>query len=115
LPMGREPLAQPPLGERTSPWFDQMQAAAAAPNVYAKLSGQFDKPAWTVANVRPYVDFALEQFGAHRIMFGSDWPVCILGGSYESVWANTNALISHLTTAEKAAILGGTASQFYQL
>jgi L-fuconolactonase len=108
-------LAKPPVGEKESPWFEQIRAAAESPNVYAKLSGQFDNPDWTVDDVRPYVDFALEQFGPERIMFGSDWPVCILGGSYGSVWANTQDLIQRLSEAEKELVLGGTALKFYNI
>lgn len=108
-------LAKPPVGQKESPWFDQIKAAAQSPHVYAKLSGQFDNPAWTVAEVKPYVDFVLEQFGAERTMFGSDWPVCILGGSYRSVWANTQALIAGLSQEEKGAVLGGTAIKFYHM
>jgi L-fuconolactonase len=115
LKMVIDHLAKPPVGQEESPWFDQMKAAAESPNVYAKLSGQFDNPDWTVDDVRPYADFALEQFGPERIMFGSDWPVCILGGSYSSVWANTQALIAGLSQAEKDAVLGGTATKFYNL
>ena len=115
LKMVIDHLAKPPVGEKESPWFDQMRVAAESPNVYAKLSGQFDNPDWTVDDVRPYADFALEQFGPERTMFGSDWPVCILGGSYSSVWANTQALIAGLTQAEKDAVLGGTATKFYNL
>jgi L-fuconolactonase len=108
-------LAKPPVGQTASPWFEQMAAAAEAPNVYAKLSGQFDNPEWTVDDVRPYVDFALDKFGPERIMFGSDWPVCILGGSYASVMENTMALISGLSEPEQASVLGGTAVSFYGL
>ena len=115
LKMVIDHLAKPPIGQDESPWFDQMKAAAESPNVYAKLSGQFDNPGWTVDDVRPYADFAFEQFGADRVMFGSDWPVCILGGSYSSVWANTQALIASLTEAEKDAVLGGTAIKFYDI
>jgi len=108
-------LAKPPVGQAESPWFEQMAAAAESPNVYAKLSGQFDSPDWTVDDVRPYVDFALEKFSPERIMFGSDWPVCILGGSYASVMDNTLALLDRLSEAEQAAVLGGTAVSFYGL
>ena len=92
-----------------------MAAAAESPNVYAKLSGQFDNPDWTVDDVRPYVEFALQKFGPERIMFGSDWPVCILGGSYASVMENTLALLDGLSEAEQGAILGSTAVSFYGL
>jgi L-fuconolactonase len=115
LKMVVDHLAKPPVGESKSPWFEQMAAAAESPNVYAKLSGQFDNPDWTVADVQPYVDFALEKFGSERIMFGSDWPVCILGGSYASVMENTLTLISGLSEAEQRAIMGGTAISFYGL
>jgi len=115
LKMVIDHLAKPPVGQTESPWFDQMKAAAQAPNVYAKLSGQFDNPDWTVEDVRPYVDFAFEQFGADRIMFGSDWPVCVLGGSYGSVWANTQTLIAGLSAAERDAVLGGNAIKFYNI
>ena len=115
LKMVIDHLAKPPVGQTESPWFEQMAAAAESPNVYTKLSGQFDNPEWTVDDVRPYVDFALEQFGANRIMFGSDWPVCTLGGSYASVVENTRALLSGLSEAEQAAVWGGTAVSFYGL
>lgn len=115
LKMVIDHLAKPPVGQKESPWFEQMKAAAQSPNVYAKLSGQFDRPEWTVADVQPYVDFTLEQFGPERIMFGSDWPVCIWGGSYSSVWANAQALIAGLSAAEQAAVLGGNAAKFYNL
>ena len=115
LKMVIDHLAKPPVGQRQSPWFDQMKAAAACPNVYAKLSGQFDNPAWTVDDVRPYTDFVLEHFGASRVMFGSDWPVSLAGAPYATVWANTHALIQGCTPEEKDMILGGTAMAFYRI
>jgi L-fuconolactonase len=115
LKMVIDHLAKPPVGQIETPWFEQFAAAAESPNVYAKLSGQFDNPAWTVEDVRPYVDFALDKFGPQRIMFGSDWPVCILGGSYASVMKNTLALIEGLSKSDQAAVLGGTAVSFYGL
>ncbi len=108
-------LAKPPVGRAEPAWFDQMKAAAESSNVYAKLSGQFDNPAWKVSDVQPYVDHVLEQFGANRVMFGSDWPVSLMGGTYASVWSNTQELIRHCSQTEKDAILGGTAVQFYNL
>ncbi|MAS34508.1 MAG: hypothetical protein CL610_10905 [Anaerolineaceae bacterium] len=108
-------LGKPPIGKDDTVWFDQMKAAAQSPNVYAKLSGQFDNPAWSVSDIQPYADHVLEQFGADRVLFGSDWPVALMGGTYASVWANTQALIANCTPAEKEAILGGTAIRFYDL
>ncbi|MBZ0302189.1 MAG: amidohydrolase family protein [Anaerolineae bacterium] len=108
-------LGKPPIGRDEPAWFDLMSAAAEAPNVYAKLSGQFDNARWTVEDVQPYVDHVLEQFGANRVMFGSDWPVALQGGTYASVWSNTQQLIAGCSPDEQAAILGGTAIQFYNL
>jgi L-fuconolactonase len=108
-------LAKPPIGEKKSPWFDQMKAAAESPNVFTKLSGQFDNPAWTVDDVKPYFDFAFQQFGADRIMFGSDWPIARLGGTYFTVWHNVQKLLEGRSEAEKDAVLGGTAAKFYSV
>ena len=108
-------LAKPPVGRDEPAWFDQMKAAAESPNVYAKLSGLFDDPSWTAADLQPYVDHVLEHFGAHRVMYGSDWPVSLQGGSYASVWSKAQALIAHCTPEEQEAILGGTAVRFYNL
>src|SRR5438270_694431 len=69
-------------------WRPHFRAAASFPNVSCKLSGlvtEADWRAWTVADLKPYVAEALEQFGPDRLMFGSDWPVCELAGSYGQV------------------------------
>ena len=110
-------LAKPPVGQTTSLWFEQMKAAAQSPNVYAKMSGLFDKAEWTVADVKPYTDFVIEHFGANRVMFGSDWPVSINNGvsTYASVVENSKGLIAGLSQAEQDAIMGGTALEFYRL
>jgi L-fuconolactonase len=115
LKMVIDHLAKPPVGQKDNPWFDQMKAAAQSPNVFGKISGQFDNPSWTAADVRPYIDFVFEHFGADRLMFGSDWPVCILGGSYNSVWENVGKLLDGRSQQEKDAVLGGTAARFYNL
>jgi len=112
-------LAKPPIKERGwEPWAGLLAAAAEHPNVYAKVSGlntAADFATWSAADLRPYVEFALERFGADRLMFGSDWPVAILAGDYQRVWQETNAVIAGLSASERAAILGGTATAFYGL
>lgn len=117
LKMVIDHLAKPPVGQTTSLWFEQMQAAAQSPNVYAKMSGLFDKAEWTIADIKPYTDFIIEQFGVNRIMFGSDWPVSINNGvsTYASVWDNSHKLVAGLSQAEQDAIFGGTAMEFYRL
>lgn len=112
-------LAKPPVKERKlSPWTDQMILAAAHPNVYAKISGlntAADWETWTSGDLKPYIDFALEAFGAERLMAGSDWPVCTLAGSYQAVWVETRAVLESYAKKDRDAILGGTAANLYRL
>ncbi len=112
-------LAKPPIKDRQmGAWAAQLAAAAHHPNVYAKLSGlntAADPENWSAQDLKPYIDFAIEQFGAHRLMFGSDWPVCTLAGDYAQVWRETNHALQECSTAELDAILGGTAQRVYRV
>ncbi len=113
-------LAKPPYTSSSdmAVWRDQMRAAAHNPNVYAKISGlntAVGKPDWTAADLQPAIDFALDTFGADRLMFGSDWPVAILAGDYAKVVAETRVCLSGLSAADQAAIWSGTANRFYNL
>ena len=113
-------LAKPPLAESDrNEWRAQLAAAAECPNVYAKVSGLNtvtpDFENWTYEDIKPLIDYALEQFGPHRLMFGSDWPVAVLAGDYAKVWAETNKCLGDLTSAERDAVLGKTANAFYGL
>lgn len=113
-------LAKPPLDESDrKEWRAQLAAAAECPNVYAKVSGLNtvtpDFENWTCEDIKPLVDYAIEQFGPHRLMFGSDWPVAVLAGDYVKVWAETNKCLADLTSAERDAVLGKTANAFYGL
>jgi L-fuconolactonase len=86
--------------------------------VYAKVSGlttAADRESWTVADLKPYVDFAIEQFGAGRLMFGSDWPVTLQAGDYTRVWAATNEALAGRTPEQVEAILGETARRVYRI
>jgi L-fuconolactonase len=99
-------------------WVDNFRAAARFPNVYCKLSGMIteaDWSAWKPADLRPYVEVALEAFGPERCMFGSDWPVCELAGSYEQVHAALVEALGSLGEDETQAIFGETAARFYGL
>ncbi len=99
------------------PWARSMRAAAANPRVRCKLSGLVTEagPNWTIDTLRPYFDYLLECFGAQRLMWGSDWPVVNLSGSYQRWYAATVAMMAGLTPQERAAIMGGTARKFYGL
>jgi L-fucono-1,5-lactonase len=109
-------LAKPPLrsGDLRG-WAAAIGAAAAFPNVVAKLSGldTAARPGWTAGDLRPAVEIAFERFGADRLMFGSDWPVSIVGGGYERVFEATLELLADRTPAEREAVLGGTAARVY--
>jgi L-fuconolactonase len=112
-------LAKPPIKERDmEPWLTQLTAAARYPNVYAKVSGlntAADWTSWSAADLRPYIDAAIDRFGADRLMFGSDWPVCVLAGDYARVWAETNRALEGRPRHESDAILGGTAVRVYTI
>jgi L-fuconolactonase len=114
-------LAKPPIRERgRRPWADLLADAAAFPNVSAKVSGlntAADWETWTAADLRPYVEHALEVFGAGRLMFGGDWPISVLAGGYRKVWDETARLLDGLalTPADRARVLGGTAVEVYRI
>ena len=120
LKMVIDHLAKPPQGDaERATWREQLAAAAESPNVYAKVSGLNtvtpDFENWTYEDIKPLVDYAVEQFGADRLMFGSDWPVAVLAGDYAKVWAETNKCLADLSDEERDAILGGTGNAFYGL
>ena len=119
LPMVIDHLAKPRIKDQaTDGWIDDLQAAARYPNVYCKLSGMIteaDWKTWKPADLKPYVEPALEAFGPDRCMFGSDWPVCELAGSYEQVHAALVEVLGPISETEKQQIFGGTAAKFYRL
>ncbi|NDJ61330.1 MAG: amidohydrolase family protein [Chloroflexi bacterium] len=111
-------LAKPPIADQVmGDWADQFKAAAESPNVYAKVSGLNTAAAadWTAADLKPYIDYAIEHYGAQRLMFGSDWPVAILAGDYAKVWAETNTALAGHDQATIDAILGDTAVKLYAI
>jgi L-fuconolactonase len=100
------------------PWASQLRDLARHDNVMCKLSGlttEADPAAWTVADLRPFVDVALDCFGPARLMFGSDWPVATLGASYAGWVDAVDELIGALSEDEQEAIRAGTARRFYRL
>ena len=100
------------------PWASDIADLSLMPNVAVKLSGlvtEADHDAWTVEQLRPYTDVMIEAFGPDRIMFGSDWPVCLLATSYEVWVATATALTAGLTEAERQQIFGAAAARWYRL
>ncbi len=112
-------LAKPPIKAGVmEPWATQLAEAARYPNVHAKISGlntAADPEHWSADDLKPYIDHAINVFGVDRLMFGSDWPVCLLAGDYARVWAETNRALAEHSTDQIAAILGGTAERVYKL
>ena len=119
LPMVIDHLAKPHIKDRRmDDWLPHFKTAAEFPNVYCKLSGmvtEADWRGWTAVDLRPYVETALELFGPARLMYGSDWPVCELAGTYEQVFSVLNESLGPISPHERKAIFGGTASCFYGL
>lgn len=119
LPLVIDHLAKPRIKEQgLDDWIPHLRRAAACPNVYCKLSGlvtEADWQRWTVADLKPYVETALELFGPARCMFGSDWPVCELAASYERVYQALVEALGPLSPCDREAIFGGTAARFYQI
>lgn len=111
-------LAKPPFrSDGWDRWLAELRIAAAAPRVYAKISG-LDTAAgagWTVAELRPAFDAALDAFGPERLLFGSDWPVCRLVSTYQDVVGAMRSLVAALSPSEQDRILGGTATEVYRL
>lgn len=100
-----------------SHWADGMARLAGETGAYCKLSGLVSEAGeeWTIEALRPYVRHIIMTFGADRVMWGSDWPVCLLRTSYAKWWQAAHILTSELTDADKKMIFGGTAKLFYGL
>lgn len=111
-------LSKPEIkAAKMQPWKDLMREVALHRNVSCKLSGMMteaDPQNWNLEQLRPYADHVMEQFGPHRVMFGSDWPVCLLAANYEQVVVTTRTLVtSSLGKGAEPAVFGGNAARFY--
>lgn len=103
---------------RLDNWESNLRQAAKYPNVYCKLSGmvtEADWGRWTPADLRPYVQTALEAFGPDRLMYGSDWPVSTLAGDYQRVLDALREALGSISDDEQAQIFHRTAREFYGL
>ena len=99
-------------------WAVMMREIAKHQNVYCKISGMIteaDYKTWTPEQVHPYMKLVLESFGAGRVMYGSDWPVCLVAGNYSMVMALVTDFITDLSQEQQNAIMGGNAAKFYNL
>ena len=112
-------LAKPPVREGAlEPWASLIRRFGLLENATCKVSGlvtEADLGAWTVDDLAPYVHHALDVFGPARVMFGSDWPVCLLAAPYPRVVEAAHALTAHLSEPEQQSVFGGVAARVYRL
>lgn len=110
--------AKPPIASgQFDQWLQAMALLAAQPNVYCKLSGLLTeaKNDQGLEHLRPWVQKLFAEFGAQRLLWGSDWPVLNLAGDYAGWVGMTRQLLAPLSASERAAIWGGTAQRVYRL
>ncbi|PPS67274.1 MULTISPECIES: amidohydrolase family protein [Streptomyces] len=123
LPLVLDHAGKPPIGPHahrdTLPdWQRRVRVLAGFPQVRCKVSGlitEADHREWTIADIRPVWDTLLAAFGPYRLMFGSDWPVCLLAGGWARWAATVEELLHGFSEHEKQALLCDTAAGFYRL
>jgi predicted TIM-barrel fold metal-dependent hydrolase len=105
-------------GDGEHPWREHMAEIARRPNVIGKISGVVayaDPASWTVDTLRPYVEHTIRCFGWDRVVWGSDWPVCTLGGGLATWVAATHALLGGVSVDERTRLLSANAKQLWSL
>ena len=99
-------------------WASRMEPLAAYPNVWVKVSGMIteaDWERWTPDDLVPYVQRLLSWFGPRRLLFGSDWPVCTIAGSYAQVFDAALQALGDLTEDDRSWVFGRSATTAYRL
>lgn len=110
--------AKPPIAARGfEPWAAQLRDLAARANVVCKLSGLATEAgaSWAPDDLAPYVRHLLDCFGPQRLLWGSDWPVLRLAGSYAQWFGTAATLLASLSEADRAAVFGGNAARIYRI
>ena len=113
-------IAKPPIDTREmEPWASHMRKIAEYPNIMCKISGLVPEKVgarWTTKSILPYVELVLDIFGPKRIMFGSDWPVCLKSASYsEAVQLFEDTVTDRLSSREREDVYYNNAKRFYRL
>ncbi len=112
-------IAKPDIAHREmAGWAGAVAELGRRPQAYCKVSGLITETDWKDSSIellRPFVRHVLDVFGPDRLMFGSDWPVCLLAGDYREVWTVAGALLSDLSQAERQKVFGANAIRFYGL
>jgi L-fuconolactonase len=112
-------IAKPEIKAGTlSPWREQLRELAKFPNVCCKISGmvtEADHATWKAADFAPFLEVVLAAFGEDRLMYGSDWPVCLLAGSYPRVFELAGTAAHGMSAGGREKFFGGNAVRFYGL
>lgn len=112
-------IAKPRIRDgAVQPWRDNLREMAKRPNVWCKVSGvvtEADHKKWTEAQVRFYIDTAIDAFTPKRVMFGSDWPVCLSATTYRNWVELMHRATKNLSPSERDSIFGGAAAQAYRI
>lgn len=112
-------IAKPAVKNKLiSDWEKDMRSIARYDNVYCKISGmvtEADWQNWKPTDFNPYLDVVTEAFGTNRIMYGSDWPVCMVAGGYEKMLGIVQNYFSSFSTDEQDKFFGSNATSFYKL
>ncbi len=113
-------LAKPPIRDGIAgfqPWADLIAPFGELPNAWCKVSGMVTEAAptaWRPADLQPFVDHVVDVFGPRRLMFGSDWPVCLLAASYAEVLGAARECLAGLGATEAAGVFGDNAVEVYR-
>ncbi|MDB5192118.1 MAG: amidohydrolase [Segetibacter sp.] len=112
-------LAKPGIkNQKIDEWTLEIMAVARYENVYCKISGmvtEADWKNWKYEDFKPYLDVVVEAFGQDNIMYGSDWPVCLVAASYEQTAGIVKQYFADFTTNEQEKFFGENATRFYNL
>ena len=112
-------LAKPPIRtNQMASWANRMREMASNPQAYCKISGlitEADWQTWRADDFKPYLDVVFEAFGTDRLLFGSDWPVCLLAGTYRQAHELVADYMKDLPTSEQEKVFGANAERFYSL
>ena len=113
-------IGKPNIAQQVfEPWKNEISQIAQYKNIYCKLSGMIteaDHNQWQLDDFTVYIHHIISEFGMDRIMFGSDWPVCLLAGSYDDVVHILNhALPKDMSESDLNKLFGENARRFYKL
>lgn len=110
-------IAKPDIrGRELAVWSANLRELARCPNVTCKVSGMVTEATWSGwqrDDFRPYLDVVLEAFGVDRLMYGSDWPVCLVAGDYDEVIGLVRGFFAEASPSAREAIFGGNACRVY--